>query len=406
MAQATRPLSAAQPTVPADIQDISAPWLTEALRAGGVLAPDNSVRSCEWTLLGEGEGFIGEIARFKLTYEHPEPEAPNTVIAKFPSKIAQNRALGLMFGLYEKEVLFYRELAPELSVRVPRCYYGDFEPQRRVESIVQNVLARLPQRVTVSLLDRLLAQAGQSTRRFGLIIEDMDGARVGDQAAGCSIQDAETALRALARVHARFWESPLLNRPWINAADDAAEVVHGVFRRAWPTFEARFRDQLTPTVRRRMEWADANGITLLHRMARRPRTLIHGDYRLDNLLFNDADADQPVVIIDWQAITSGNGLIDVAYFLRPNLRPEEADRAEEHLLEVYHQELVEQGVPDYSLEQCREDYVLAQLWVIHRGVILIGTLDLSHERGVEMIDNAVERAMRAAPNIDLDAVQL
>jgi hypothetical protein len=359
MAHATKPAAAGQPSIPGEVDDIDAAWLTDALRAGGALSPDNAVRSFESTILGEGEGFIGEIARLKLAYERDEPGAPPTVIAKFPSKISQNRALGLMFGLYEKEVLFYRELARELSIRVPLCYYGDYEPPRKAESVVASVLSRLPQRVTISLLDRLLAQAGQSKRRFGLLIEDMGSGRVGDQAAGCSVEEAERALRTLARVHARFWESPLLNRPWINASDDAAEVVHGIFRRAAPTFEERFRDRLTPTMRRMTEWADQHGVALLHRMARRPRTLVHGDYRLDNLIFNDGDAEHPVTVIDWQAITSGNGLIDVAYFLRPNLPPEVADRHEEDLVEVYHQELVSQGVMGYSLEQCREDYVLA-----------------------------------------------
>jgi hypothetical protein len=113
-----------------------------------------------------------------------------------------------------------------------------------------------------------------------------------------------------------------------------------------------------------------------------------------------------VTMIDFQALTVGCPMIDVAYFIRPNMEPSDANAAEGHLVGVYHSALVEAGVRGYSLDQCREEYVLGSLWVIHRGVLLVGTLDLSNERGMAMVDRAVERAMQAAPGIDLAAVAL
>ena len=46
------------------------------------------------------------------------------------------------------------------------------------------------------------------------------------------------------------------------------------------------------------------------------------------------------------------------------------------------------------------EYELAQLWVLHQGVILIGSLDMSHERGVQIVERAIERALRVASRID------
>ena len=113
-----------------------------------------------------------------------------------------------------------------------------------------------------------------------------------------------------------------------------------------------------------------------------------------------------VTMIDFQALTVGCPMIDVAYFIRPNMAPADANASEQHLVQTYHEALEEAGVRGYSLAQCREDYVLGSLWVIHRGVLLIGTLDLSNERGMAMVDRAVERAMEATPGIDLAAVRL
>lgn len=396
--QAQRPVR-----MPSRLSDLTAEWFSTALAECGALQAPHAVTGIEVQQLGEGEGFLGELGRVHLSYSGGN--GPASVIAKFPSPIAENRALGMVFGSYEKEIRVYQELGPHFTIKVPQCYFGDFEGPKRAEVIVQKVLDWLPDGVTVRLLDTLMTQAGKSERRFGLLIEDLGNARVGDHVSGCSPEDAELALRTVARMHAAFWESPHLDRPWLLPADDAVAVQHGIYRRAWPIFEQRFHDQLTPEMRAVIAWTDANGPRLIHRLARSPRTLLHGDYRADNLMFHD-DPETPITVIDFQAVMTGNPMIDVAYFLRPNMSEEDGDAHEDRLVRAYHEELIAAGVRDYSLEDCLRDYVLGLLWVMHRGVLLIGTLDLSHERGMQIVDNAVSRAMLAAPNIDLSKVRV
>ena len=394
------------PAIPAAVAGLNAEWLTSALRSRGALRDGDSVSSFTSTILGEGEGFLGELARVELQYAGAADGAPRTVIAKFPTMIPENRGLGTMLGVYEHEIRFYTELAEHVGVRVPDCYFGDLDPEPRSAVIMGRVLGLLPDRVTLMLLDRLTLAAGKSARRFGLLIEDLDTARVGDQVAGATLEDAEVALVALARLHARFWESPLLDRDWLPRPSDAPRITHGLFERAWPVFEQRFRDRLTPQVRRNTDWVAEHGVALLNRVARPPVTLVHGDYRLDNLMFNDGDGEEPVTIIDWQGVMVANPMVDVAYFIRPNLPPELADSAEQDLLALYHRTLVEGGVTGYDFDRCRADYNLGQLFVLHLGVILIGTLDLSHERGIAIVDRAIERTLVATPNIDPDSVDL
>lgn len=397
----------ANPALPSSLSALTAGWLTAALRQGGSLTAAGRIASFDAESLGVGEGFLGELARIRPRYEGDSGGAPTTFIAKLPSLIPENRALGVMFTAYEREIRFYRELASLADVPMPRCYFGGLDAASTIDRAAEALIQRLPPKITARILDRVMHQAGKSKRRFALLIEDLDGWRIGDQVRGVSVAEAEAALRALARFHAAYWESPALNRPWLAEADTGAEIAHSMFRRARPILEARFGSRISPESRAMLEWADANGPALLHRLARSPRTLNHGDYRADNIFFDSPAGEAGnVTMIDFQALTVGCPMMDVAYFIRPNMSPADANGAEAHLVEVYHRALVEAGVGDYSLAQCREDYVLGSLWVIHRGVLLIGTLDLSNERGMAMVDRAVERAMEAAPSIDLASVRL
>ena len=181
--------------------------------------------------------------------------------------------------------------------------------------------------------------------------------------------------------------------------DETPLVVHGLYERAYATFEERFRDRIDEATRPVLDWVTANGPELLRRVGGGTLTLVHGDYRMDNLVFYDG-AQPPIGMLDFQGVSAGHPLTDVAYFLRPNLNPDHADGTEDDLLRRYHDALIRNGVTDYGWEALQRDYELAQLWVLHRGVILIGTLDLSHERGVQIIDRAIERALRFASRID------
>lgn len=397
----------ASDALPSSLAALTAEWLTAALHEGGSLPAEGRVVSFELQRLGAGEGFLGELARIRPRYEGDARGAPATFVAKMPSLVPENRALGVVFTAYEREIRFYRELASLTDVSMPRCYFGGLDPASSVDRAAEGLIKQLPPRLTARILDRVMHEAGKSKRRFVLLIEDLERLRIGDQMRGLSVVEAEAALRTLARFHAAYWEGPALDQPWLATADMGAGIAHEMFRRARPTLEARFGTRLSPQSRAALEWSDAHGPALLRRLAARPRTLNHGDYRADNIFFDSKPGEAGnVTLIDFQALTVGCPMIDVAYFIRPNMNPADVDTAESHLVEVYHRALVDAGVSGYSLVDCRRDYVLGSLWVIHRGVILIDMLELSDERGMALLDRAVERAMAGATSIDLASVHL
>ena len=128
---------------------------------------------------------------------------------------------------------------------------------------------------------------------------------------------------------------------------------------------------------------------------------MHGDYRLDNLLF-DPDRTR-VTVVDWQTVGLGLPTRDLAYFTATSLLPEIRPTVERDLVERYHKALLGYGVTDYDSETCWNDYRLGVLQAP-----LLTTLGFafaaSTERGDEMILTMLHRGCRAIR--DLGAIEL
>ncbi len=93
------------PTIPNRLADITADWLTDALRTTGVISPATRVVACDQVVLGTGVGFAGDLARLTVTYEGGD--GPATMVAKVPTSIDDNREGSELLGVYEREVRMY-----------------------------------------------------------------------------------------------------------------------------------------------------------------------------------------------------------------------------------------------------------------------------------------------------------
>ena len=75
---------------------------------------------------------------------------------------------------------------------------------------------------------------------------------------------------------------------------------------------------------------------LNRRMGQGHQTLIHGDFRLDNILFGIKPDQHQVALVDWQGIIVSKGVHDLAYLLSQNLTKDTRRKHERDLVDEYH----------------------------------------------------------------------
>lgn len=313
-----------------------------------------------------GTGQMSETRRVSLEYGRGQ-HGVESVILKLASENESSRAAGVGLGVYDREVRFYRELAPRLGGPLAACHRA--------------------------VIDR-------DEGWFTLLLEDSPTGRQGDQIAGCSVEQARLAVRELARLHAPvFADSQLGATPWLNQENVlsqalVSQILPGFFER----YGERVSDEHAAVCRRFVESLDG-----WFADRRPPLGLVHGDYRLDNMLFVDGDAERPLIVVDWQTVSWGPVMTDVSYFIGGSLTTGDRRAHEQELVRAYHEHLLELGVTGFGWEECwagyRREVFLGVLMCVAPAMLVERT-----ERGDEMFMTQLERY--AAQAIDLDAVEL
>jgi thiamine kinase-like enzyme len=357
-------------TIPAAPDAITPAWLTAALRES-VLTGGAAVAAVQTEIVGEGVGFIGQLARVHLTYDRALPGAPASLIAKFPTLEPGGRAIGNLFRFYEREVRFYEEIGSDCGLRAPARYFS---------------------------------HADAAADEYILLIEDMARARLGNDLQGCTLDEAELVVRRVATFHARWWESPKLESlGWMpNVNDPVHQSAQQSYQQAWPVFLNLYGERLSSATRAAGEALQPKIIAVLDQLAAAPRTISHGDYRGDNMFFGPADGE--LTVCDWQISTKGRGAFDIAYFLSMSIHADARTREEQRLLRLWHDTLTANGVTGYTWEQALHDYRLAMLYCWVYVVISIGSLDPANPRGMALFDQIFARRQRAFE--ELDAAEL
>ena len=321
-------------------QGITVEWLTGALREAGVLthaAGAAAIASTTIEAIGDLGGVNGETYRVLIKYVGSAVQAPRSVVAKFPVDRPGARGVASFQRWYEREVSFYRTLAAGIAetsaIRTPRCYAASIDP----------------------------------SGNYMLLLEDLRPRAQGDQIAGCTVEEARAAIEAAAALHARWWDAP---PPVSDALPDTtigldrAERVQGALARVWE----RTRDlmPMRASVAARIPVLVEGYVPLLRRMVSAPVTVVHGDYRIDNLFFDErapgrAPGHLEVTAIDWQFVCRCRGMYDVGYFLGLDLEPEVRRAHERALIGTYVEALRARGVEGYEAAQAWDDYRRALL---------------------------------------------
>lgn len=340
--------------VPKSLDDVSSDWLADAL--------GTSIDSIDVHSIAAGEGFMGQLARVRLTSS--DPSAPTSVIVKLPTADPGGRFIGEMMRVWEREHCFYRDIAPHMSIRVPTAYVNIAEPPC-------------------------------------LVLEDLAPAVVGDHVVGATLDQAERAIDALAVHHAEWFEHPMLSSlEWMPGLDDPSVLaVKDTFAMGWPMFLERYAGELPD---RCLRWCERFVGTIPEWIAGHfddPITMTHGDFRLDNLFFAD---DGSIAVIDWQLSMRAPGQGDFVYFCANNFTTEMRRAHEDDLLVRYVAGLHAGGVPTHAVtvESVRQGYLEGLVfYAVSFGASLL-TIDPANERGAALFDALVRRTFAAVDELD------
>jgi thiamine kinase-like enzyme len=366
--------------VPLTTEEATPSFVTTALRAGGGIGWDTRVAEVEHEPIGVGVGIVGQLARLSLRYEGHAAGAPGTVVLKIPSQYAENRAVGDHFHFYEREGRFYQEIGDKAAVRTPRCYWNHVDP---------------------------------AANTFGLLLEDLSSRTMISQVTGVKAERAAQALGALATLHGGWWRSPALDGlDWMPRLDDPINLAAGQqYRDAWPLFVERVGGALPPGALEIGERVQLVFEDLMRAaMTEAPVTICHGDFRVDNLLFDDAavGADR-LAVIDWQISYRGPAISDVAYFLCQSLAPEERRAAEEALVREWYDRLVhaageETGneLAGYPFDLAWSQYRRSALTTTVYPVTGAGAMEPANERGRELLTAMAVRSFSAVVELGSD----
>ena len=317
-----------------------------------------------------GTGQIATTLRVSLTWSSEDPNHPTHVIVKLAGVDAGRREASRRQATFRREVEFYRELAPQLTLATPRCLY---------------------------------AASHATTGSMTIVLLEVTGRR-GNQLAGCGIPDAESVVESAVRLHAPFWNRPELLSPFDWLAPDgpeAAEVRGDRYRQLVRSFADQYQRRLdTEVLDTAFQLGEAIEAVTTHR--RSPVCLTHGDFRLDNLIFVDSSERTTAVVVDWQTVGAGSGPADLAFALGSGLSTDLRRRHEIRLLNLYADGLNEGGV-DIVRADVEHDYRLGAA----EGLVMavIASQVVTHtDRGDEMF--AVMAELHALQMHDLGTLQL
>ena len=342
--------------IPTGMDDLTAEWLTGALAT--------EVANVERQQIGTGQ--IADSVRLTITYaDDTATNPPSSLVAKVTSADESSRRAALMTRTYEKEVGFYADLAADLPVRTPRCYWTGFD---------------------------------QAQVAYGVLLEDLAPAQQGDQMRGCTVDEAGLAVDELALLHGSTWKATNLEgRPWLDRGTGTTDpgsgsLVEMLLKGFLERYEARLPADVVELAQRVVP-----KLPKAQPLTNAPHALTHGDFRNDNLIFGGTDGR--VCVLDWQTPGIGHPVSDLSYFLGGSLVVDDRRAHERALLDRYRKQL---GT-DLTEDDCWTAYRRFAFAGLNMAIIasmLVGRTD----RGDDMFMAMAERAGRHA--LDLDSEEL
>lgn len=343
--------------LPANVEEITTPWLGEALMGSGL----GTVKASR----------ILKVLHGTATKIHIEIETEagrkktlwiKTGFEKHSHEVGQET-------VYAGEVYYYSKLAGRWDTRSPDCYFAQREGETGNSLIIMDdLLTRQP--------------------RFFEPVEPVPVGLV------------QQAVGTLARIHASSWMDPLLaSDPWLasGGAWVRSNVIGWLYSDAnWRIMSEAPRFRVLPSVLRDRDLLRETHIRLMGhwRESAVSYCLSHGDAHMGQ---GYVLPDGSVELLDWQCVMKNSWANDVAYFVGSALSIEDRRAFEKDILKFYLAELAARGIraPDFD-----EAFELYRAYAFHG----IGWVCCKPEMQSE--ENCAAIAERsAAAVLDLGAIE-
>ena len=349
--------------------EITAEWMRQALVAGGTSAAPE-IAAVEVRKLSDVTNALGNLYRCHLTLRDGQAADPASVIVKLPSSDAMAFRFSRWLSLHRREYVFYRDIAQLGYVRAPTLFYGDFDAD---------------------------------SNRFVLVMEDLGHMRGIPQSAGVDAARARHAIQQLAGLQGRCWEAT--DEPGLSACGEflntrQRRIMQTVYLLTLPAALDRFADLFTAETRRLALRFGFRISAHFAGLSAGPKTVVHGDFRADNMLFDEGGEEGGLALIDWQGCGIGCGMYDVAFFLGTSVTSDVRRRIERNILGEYHDIICSLGAENYTREDCWRSYRQNMLGTLMPMVIGSGALDMSDPDLVKQTRELLSRVLTAIEDLD------
>ena len=292
---------------PARPEEVEVGWLSEKLREAGLLSGAD-LTGVDWQPIGTGQ--VGDSIRFSLSYDHAGA-GPSTIAGKFAASDPTSRGTAVMMKLYLHEVGFFRDFAKQLPIRTPTPIFADI---------------------------------AEDNSDFVLLMEDLGPARQGNQLESCSIEDARHAICQAAALHGPSWGRPeFTEAEFIKPEPQLRAGLAALYPGSTATFVERYSGDIPAELMAIVARLGELSETLFSRLTEH-KCLVHGDFRLDNMLFDIKGGAESLAIVDWQTLGPGDGAVDLGYFMGAGVGSSLRRPHEDELLDLYCEEMTKHGV--------------------------------------------------------------
>ncbi|MFT6433078.1 MAG: hypothetical protein ACJAVI_001120 [Candidatus Azotimanducaceae bacterium] len=275
-----------------------------------------------------GEGYASRMYRLSLHYADGQV-GPESLILKLATVNAAQENLHEVATLF-REVNFYAGPAAKLQEVIPKVYFSSGNENNMQLTILMEDLGLIPHKPFKETLENSIK-----------------------------------AMQAIAKVHATYWNDPILKDKQYDAIESAVEL-DSIVKLAQDSMKAEqqaaysypYLNKCMHHVVKLAKWMINEGNHLKGDL-----TLIHGDFHARNIHFltnkNQGNhlQEKDVVIFDWQTAERGNPVRDVVYWILTSVPAEDQVNFKEPLIRAYLDGLRASGIKNYGRKQFDQQYL-------------------------------------------------